>query len=412
MHTILHPAGSNPDIIIIGGGASGLAAACAIARRGIPAILIEKNDKLGKKLLATGNGRCNVWNTGEPVYFGDDGFAEQVLQLTGASGVRAFFAGLGLVTRQEEGGRVYPASNRADTVLRVMTQALERSSVAVRLNETVTQVTPDNGLWRVRLASGGTYSAPHVIFSGGGMAAPALGGTASMYDLLRPLGFSVVPPFPALCAVKTDKKKLKGLTGSRFMCRLTLMDGTLPIASAQGEALVAQDGISGVCAMQLGRDAGALMMKGISPVLNIDFSPLLGLTDSRMERKTPELPDSEPVLRWLNERAGFLSPRDLLTGALPRPLDTQLLKNKPEDTAQALVSFRLPVIGVRGFDGAQVTAGGVATRKIDPKTMQSHDHPGLYLTGELLNVDGDTGGWNLLFAFATGILAGESAGAV
>jgi NADPH-dependent 2,4-dienoyl-CoA reductase/sulfur reductase-like enzyme len=90
MHTILHPAGSNPDIIIIGGGASGLAAACAIARRGIPAILIEKNDKLGKKLLATGNGRCNVWNTGEPVYFGDDGFAEQVLQLTGASGVRAF----------------------------------------------------------------------------------------------------------------------------------------------------------------------------------------------------------------------------------------------------------------------------------------------------------------------------------
>ncbi len=405
----MRPAENNPAIIIIGGGASGLAAACIAARRGVPALLLEKNDKPGKKLLATGNGRCNVMNDGAPVYFGSEAFAKSVLGRCPAERVRAFLEGLGLVLRKEEGGRLYPSGNRADMVVSALLAPLENSSVQMRTGCTVTGVEQKGGVWQVYTEKGERHTAQKLLLAGGGRAAPRLGGTDSMYRIARGLGFSVTPLYPALCALETDKKPLHGLTGLRLLSRLTLWDGQKPVAAAQGEALFGENGISGVCAMQLARDAALLLGKGESPTLYMDFSPLNGLCDTVMERKTPAAPDIhfEPMLHWLRQRARLLPCDRLLSGFLPRPMDKRLLGRTIEETAQMLTQFALPVKGVRGFDHAQVTAGGVSTKGINPLTMES-PLKGLYLAGELLDVDGDCGGYNLLFAFAGGILAAEA----
>lgn len=406
----MHPAKSNPTFIIIGGGASGLAAACIAAQNGASALLLEKNDKLGKKLLATGNGRCNVMNDGPPVYFGSESFAKAVLTNCPKERVRGFLEGLGLVLRREEGGRLYPSGNRADMVVSALTAPLENSSVSVKTGCAVTKLRQTDGLWQVTDENGGHYTAPHVLLAGGGRAAPKLGGSDAMYAIAGSLGLDVTPLYPALCALETDKKPLHGLSGLRLLCRLTLCDGQRPIAAATGEALFGDSGISGVCAMQLARDAAIMTANGKTPTLYMDFSPLCGLCDAVMERKAPAAPDlhAKDMLFWLKKRAQSLPYERLLSGFLPRPLDKRLLGRTVEETARLLTCFALPVRGVRGFDHAQVTAGGVSTRGVNAATMES-PLKGLYLAGELLDVDGDCGGYNLLFAFASGISAAEAA---
>lgn len=161
--------------------------------------------------------------------------------------------------------------------------------------------------------------------------------------------------------------------------------------------------------MQLARAAGQGLMEGKNMEVSLDFSPTLGLCDAVMERKTPEAPDANlyQVRQWLTERQNYLAPQRLLSGALPKALADRMLGKTLEQTARNLCDWRLRVKGVRGFDHAQVAAGGISTKDINPQTMET-SLPGLYLCGELLNVDGDTGGHNLMFALATGILAGES----
>lgn len=336
---------------------------------------MEKNNKLGKKLLATGNGRCNIMNWGAPVYFGDAAFVEKVLSFCPPDSVRRFLEGLGLVLRQEEGGRIYPAGNRADMVLDAFTEPLNNSSVQVLLSTEAIGLQQIEKGWQVQTQTGESYTASHLILAGGGCAAPKLGGTDSMYRLLSEQGFTLVPPWPALCALETDKGPLRGLSGLRLLARA----------------------------------AGRGLKEGKNMEVSLDFSPTLGLCDAVMERKTPEAPDAnlDKVRQWLAERQSYLAPHRLLSGALPKALADKMLGKTLEQTARNLCDWRLRVKGVRGFDHAQVAAGGISTKGINPQTMET-SLPRLYLCGELLNVDGDTGGHNLMFALATGILAGES----
>ena len=371
---------------------------------------MEKNSKLGKKLLATGNGRCNIMNAGEPVYFGEKEFAHQVLSYCPPDSVRAFLEGLGLVLRTEEGGRMYPAGNRGDMVLDALTTPLLGSGVQVLLDTQAEKLEQVAEGWRVTASNGESYTAPSLILAGGSCAAPKLGGTDSMYQLLTPLGFELARPLPALCALETQRKPLQGLSGLRLLARLTLLAQGEPADAAQGEMLFGDTGVSGVCAMQLARAAAQALDKGQEVVLSVDVTPTLGLRDTAMERKPPEKPGqmAETARQWLLKRAGFLPDNRLLQGALPKPLADRLQGPSIEETAHHLADWRLQVTGVRGFDHAQVAAGGISTRGINAQTMESA-LPGLYLCGELLDVDGDTGGHNLMFALATGILAGESA---
>jgi len=403
---------NNADIIIIGGGASGLAAACVCAKAGARTLLIERQDRVGRKLLATGSGRCNLLNTSQPVYFGDAAFAREVLSNCNAHNVMDFFEALGLTFREEDGGLVYPASGRASEVLDVLRLPLEASPhvTVMTATEAVELLHRDDGLG-VATKDGAVFGARCVIAAGGGPAAPKLGGTDSLYALLERLGHAVLPPKPALTSLTTAREGIRGLSGLRVNAICTLTDGDMPVETAQGEVLFTDYGVSGVCVMQLSRAAGALLAAGKTPALYLDFSPLMGLAPFRWTRLPVQQPGlaAPAALAWLTDRAERLPERQLLVGAFPRLLADRLSNHPLPRLAELTTGYLLSITGVRGFEHAQVTAGGIDTADIDPATMASRLVSRLYLAGELLNVDGDCGGYNLLFAWASGITAARAA---
>ena len=418
MPTSMRPAESKGDLIIIGGGASGLAAACVAMRRGLRVLVLEKRDRVGKKLLATGNGRCNLMNMGEPVYFGHPRFAGEVLRHCPREQVLAFFEGLGLTT-VADGDLLYPASLQAASVLDVLRLPLEESPlVQLVTSAEVTDIRREHHGLQVHCANGQRFAAAAVIAAAGGPAQPRLSGADSLVAPLQALGHRLIPTRPALTGLITDKAAVRGLKGLRLPARCTLADGAgMPVAATEGEVIFAEDGVSGVCIMQLSRDAGDMLAQGKKPVLSLDFSPLLGLMPRRM-RRVPQAELTMPgesraaVMEWLHQRTIQLPPERLLTGAAPRLLADRLRGLSLADTAARLADFSLDITGLRGFDHAQVAAGGIDPSDVNPATMASRLVPGLFLTGELLDVDGDCGGHNLLFAWASGLLAGKGVGGV
>lgn len=399
----------NKQILILGGGASGLAAAVIASECGANVTILERSDRVAKKLLATGNGRCNLANVGKNAYYGDESFASEVLAHLGAEDVRAFFDRLGVPTRPDSAGRVYPACNQAAAVVDALRLRLSQSRVRIVTNTQATAIEKTADGYTVR-TSAGNFTAGKVIVCCGGLAAPKLG-AANAYDLLTPYGCKLIAPGPALTPIETEKAPIKGLSGLRLPVTLTLCNGKKPVACTQGEMLFADYGVSGVCVMQLSRDAHNLLKRRAKPVLYVDFSPAMGLGDYRMERLQPRSPyvNEQRMLRYLQEREAYMPENDLLLGALPRLLRERLPKASSEELAHLLCAYPLPVTGVRGYDQAQVTQGGIDTKDFSPATLEHRLHKGLYACGEILNVDGDCGGFNLQFAFACGMLAGEHA---
>ena len=397
------------SILILGGGASGLAAAVIASECGASVTILERSDRVAKKLLATGNGRCNLANMGKNVYYGDEKFADEVLARVGAEGVRAFFDRLGVPTRPDSAGRVYPACNQAAAVVDALRLRLSQSRVRIVTGAQATAIEKAESGYVVR-SSAGNFSADRVIVCCGGLAAPKLGAT-SAYNLLTQHGCRLIAPGPALTPLETEKAPIKGLSGLRLPVTLTLCDGKYSVACSQGEMLFADYGVSGVCVMQLARDAHNLLKRKARPVLYVDFSPAMGLGDYRMERLAPRSPYATEarLLRYLQEREAYMPEDDLLLGALPRLLRERLPLSSAEELAHLLCAYPLPITGVRGWDQAQVTQGGIDTHDFSPATLEHRQLKGLYACGEILNVDGDCGGFNLQFAFTCGMLAGEHA---
>ncbi len=401
----------NSDVIIIGGGAAGLTAALSASGCGAEHILIlEAAPRAARKILASGNGRCNLANAGPLRYYGDGDFAQRVMRSCPRDRVLAFLQGLGLAVVEEEGGRIYPACGQAAAVWDVLREHLDRRGVALRCGMPVTRIEKTGGGFRVH-AGGETFESPRVIAACGGMAGGNLGHDGVPYRLLQALGHTLTPPRPALTQLTAEKRAVKGLKGLRLPARLTLCAGDQPVSAAAGEVLFTDYGISGVCAMQLSRDAGELLEGGREAVLYLDFSPMLGLVPrvyDRVEAGDPQR--NVPLVRaCLQSRQRFLPAEGLLTGLLPRLLAEKMKGHSMDALARDLAAYRVPLTGVRGFEGAQVTRGGIACRDFCPETMESLLCPGLYAGGEMLNVDGDCGGYNLMFAFACGILAGAHA---
>lgn len=399
------------DVLIIGGGAAGLTAALSASDGGAKRVtVLEAAPRVGRKILASGNGRCNLANTGPLRYFGDEGFARQVMARMPVSQVLSFFHRLGVITVEEAGGRLYPGCGQAAAVLDALRQGIQRRGITEQCGVKVQGIR--------RIASGftvetdqGPRTARRVIVACGGMAGGKLGHDGAPYRLLTGLGHTLVTPRPALTQLIAEKEAVRGLSGLRLPARLTLCDGETPVAAACGEALFTDYGVSGVCAMQLSRDADALLSQKRRAVLYMDFSPMLGLAPRVYDRAEPQPVGSQTarVLACLEERRHIL-PRDaLLLGMAPRLLQEKLRGQTLPELAKSLSAYRAPLTGVKGFEHAQVTAGGIACGGFSPDTMESRLIPGLYCAGEMLNVDGDCGGYNLQFAFAGGILAGQSA---
>lgn len=392
-HTTMHLRKSK--CIIIGGGASGLAAACCLSKRDIPYILLEKNEKLGKKLYATGNGRCNILNMQAPVFFGDREFAEKVVAKSGASAIKAFLEELGLVIVEEEAGRAYPSVKRADAVVDCLSHGVKGE---VYLNTMAEALEYRAGSIRVK-TNQGDFLGENVIVCAGGSAQKKLGASDSMLHVLAALGFASIPQTPALCPIETETKKIAGLSGLRLSCTARLISGERVLLASKGELLFTDSGVSGILIMQLSRQIPFYPKDTLS--LSIDFSPLFGLCAEPFGRLAAEKTrHTQQVLAILKRRQENFDRNRPLLGILPDKLYQKLaVEGNPAQTAANITDFRLKIRGVRGMDFAQVSAGGIDCRAICPETMET-EKKGLYVAGEILNVDGDCGGYNLLFAFA------------
>ena len=409
------------DVIIIGGGAAGLSAALSASGQGARVTVLEGSPRVGRKILASGNGRCNLANTGPRSYPGNPAFASRVLDGCPVEAVLRFFHGLGLVTVQEEGGRVYPGCGQAAAVLDSLRGAAERRGIRVICESPAQKITPADGAWRVHTPQG-VLEARAVVAAFGGMAGGKLGHDGGPYRLLTALGHTLIPPRPALTPLTAEKSAVKGLSGLRLPAILTLAriqkparaEGALPLCQSQGEVLFTDYGISGVCAMELARSAQEEAGKtGVWPTVFIDFSPTLGLCPRRFfwrdENLSAPLDHAPAAEAWLADRQHILPIQGILQGALPRVLAERMGQNSIPQLARSLTAFPVPLTGVRGMEYAQVTAGGIQAEEFDGETMQSKIAPGLFAAGEMLDVDGGCGGFNLQFAFASGLIAGKQA---
>lgn len=396
-------------VLVIGGGAAGLAAAIAAAECGDRVTVLERMDRVGKKILATGNGRCNLMNTGARRYPGGKVLADAVLDRCGVDEQIRFWQHIGLRMRQEDGGRVYPISGMASTVLDTLRFAADSLGVEVVTGVHVTGLFKARHGWTV-MAGEQKWKAERMIVAGGGCAQPKLGSDGSTWQLLTELGHRLVTPKPALTQIITDTAAIKGLSGIRIRTCVRITRDEMEKYRESGELLFADYGVTGVCVMQCARYAEA------GDELHIDLTKALGF--DRADDFRQELHRRRKD--WQNR-----SQSELLTGLCVPKLAQALLQAAGITNAQrytcadlsvagidrlveAAADFHLTIRGVRGFENAQVTAGGIAADEFNPLTLESRIAPGVHAAGELLDVDGDCGGFNLMFAFGSGILAGLS----
>lgn len=367
-------------IAVIGGGAAGLCAAIAAAEAGCSVVLCEKNARVGKKLLLTGNGRCNLSNlSAAPFAYNDPSFVALVLSVLDCGEVRAFFDSLGLWTYADELGRVYPVSETSASVLDVLRLRCEALGVTTLCGREAVELQPRKGGWQILFREGEPLFAQKVIVTTGG-------GT----KLLRSAGHTVTPFEPVLCPIAADTAPIRGLSGLRVKCRAVLMEKNKKIAAERGEILFRDYGVSGIAAFDLSRfvRAGQTLVLDLMPDM-----PETGLKDTLAGR---DMPSGEALTGIFHRRVGEAIVRAAGSAA-------------PDALAHTIKNFSLAVTGKAEPKLAQVTRGGAKNGEFDPETMASRLCPGLYAAGEALDVDARCGGYNLHWAFASGLTAGRSA---
>lgn len=396
---------------IIGGGASGMAAALAAAENdAVQVVLMERQARVGRKLQATGNGRCNLTNLHalEGGYHGEDpGFSEFALSDFGPEDTLAWFSRLGLFTVAEDSGRVYPYSDQANSVVDVLRFALEKPNITVKLGFEAEKVkkTPEGFLVQSREE---TVFCDALIIACGGLAGTKLGGSMSGYKLLRSLGHRCTRLRPALVQLKTSWSGTAGLKGVRANCRAAICHNGEKLAESTGELQFTEYGLSGPVIFEISRDA---CQGGGDWVCRLDFLPQIDEETLKREllgRKRTSLPASELLTGILHNRLG----RVLTQAASIRAAQaiSELSEYEIGQAARAVKDFEIPLTEPMGMDCAQVTAGGIVTEEFDRQTLESRLVPGLYACGEVLDVDGDCGGYNLQWAWSSGRLAGANAG--
>ena len=397
-------------VIIIGAGASGMMAALTAAETpGRRVLLLERQQRAGRKLLATGNGRCNLTNTGAAIenYHGADrDFAAPALSAFPPAAALDFFHGLGLVTAEEYGGRVYPLSNSANSVLDVLRFALDARGVELRPACPARAIRREGAGFAVE-TDRETLHADKLIVACGGAAGAKLGGVTDGYELLKMLGHRRTALRPALVQLLTAPEYPRALKGVRADCALRLLAGEDVLAESGGELQFTETGVSGPAAFDLSRAASeAGEGCAVSADFLRDYSPdaVLSLLKKR-RADLPVLPVSETLTGMLHNRLG----RMLVKYAAldPNAPVGELSDGELSRLARTVKDFRLPLRGTEGFDSAQVTAGGVKTSGFNPETLESWFVPGLFACGEVLDIDGDCGGYNLQWAWASGRLAGR-----
>ena len=395
---------------IIGAGASGMAAALAASENpNNTVILMERQARVGRKLQATGNGRCNLTNlhADGASYHGDaPAFAAPAMAAFNVQKTLSWFSSLGLCAVAEESGRVYPYSDQANSVVDVLRFALHRPNIILKTGFEVTKAKKTTQGFLVESAEEQVHC-DRLIIACGGLAGTKLGGSMSGYQLLRGFGHKITKLRPALVQIKTHWGANAALKGVRANCRAQILRDGAVVAQSEGELQFTEYGLSGPVIFEVSRDV--CREKG-EWSCRLDFIPMWEedeLLAALRRRKETDLPVEELLTGILHNRLGrVLTHAAGINSGLIRDLREEELK----DVVRAVKDFRIPLAEPMGMDSAQVTAGGAVTGEFDSETMESRLMPGLYACGEVLDIDGDCGGYNLQWAWSSGRLAGESAG--
>lgn len=398
-------------ILVLGGGAAGIAAAIAAketAGDSADVVLVEQFPRVGKKLLATGNGRCNLDNENiapEKYFTANPGQLARMLETMGDP--LSWFRAHGLVTRTDEAGRVYPYSQQASDVLNLLLHHMEKLGIRVKTDCKVKSLTKKGTTYTVLLENGTKLFGNGVILALGGKAGPQFGTDGFALSLAEELGMKTEESYPCLVPLVTKKQEIAGLSGIRVKARATLFDGNEEVTAEDGEIQFTAYGLSGIAIMQLSGHFPRLYR----PEISLDLFP-------QMEEET--------LVSLLTERLdilGEVTPEQYLTGLINSRVGQAVWKAagcpeervRPETLpplAKTLKNWRFTGLRATDYQSAQTTGGGVCLSAVSPETFEVRGMPGLFLVGESLDVAGMCGGFNLHWAFGSGIAAGKAAGAI
>ena len=395
------------DIVIIGGGASGLVAAITASKnKNNKVTLIEKNQTLGKKILATGNGKCNYYNSDQNLSHynsTNNDLIKEIITKENLKEVENFFSSLGIIPKIKN-GYYYPFSNQATTIKNALVREVEKNT-KVLLETTVEKINKIENKFKVK-TNNGVIECDKVIIATGSKASPKTGSTGEGYNFLKDFNHTIIDVNPALVQLKTKGNFLKDWTGIRTDVKVSLYINNKNIKSDQGEIQLTNYGVSGICIFNLSR-----------------FVPIALNNNDKVEVKINFLPFTSTPEELLKDLSNNNSMNDILEGILNNKLVAVILnkssinKNKKynelsikekEVLIENLTNFTLEVIGTNSYEECQVCSGGVPLTEINTKTMESKIVNNLHIVGELLDVDGDCGGYNLTFAWVTALLAGKS----
>ena len=398
-------------IAIIGAGASGMAAALAAAENeNNHVILLERQARVGRKLQATGNGRCNLSNIhakGSGYHGSEPAFVTPAISAFDPQATLNWFGSLGLFTVTEESGKVYPYSDQANSVVDVLRLALVKENITLQTGYEVTKIQKTDTGFHVTDGEN-SITCDKLIVACGGLAGSKLGGTMSGYKLLAKLGHRSTKLRPSLVQIKSSWPGLPSLKGVRTNCHVQILHNGECYAQSTGELQLTEHGISGPVAFEISRDVCAASGQWTA---KLDFLPNTTMETLEAElqrRRTTNLPMDELLTGILHNRLGRVLTK--AAGIKGKQNVKQISNAELKEVLVAVKSLEIDLTEPLGMDSAQVTAGGVLTEGFDPATMESKLIPGLYACGEVLDIDGDCGGYNLQWAWSSGRMAGLSAG--
>lgn len=402
-------------VIVIGAGAAGMMAAISANLNGAEVILLERNDRVGRKLLATGNGRCNYTNRNLSIknYHGENPkFAYSGLSQFNVDSTIEFLETIGVTPSIEDNGKIFPLSYQSSSMVDILKYEIDSENVNLITGAYVTDIEKDREKFKVILKDKRVFQADRVIISTGGMALPNSGSDGNGYQLCKKLGHTIIEPFPGLVQLKLQGDHFKSLNGTKFLGRAELYVDDKILLSDTGDILFASYGISG------------------PPILNLSRSAIYNLNrNKKVEVRVSIIHhmDLENLYEYLLYRFSLMGKKTVeiaLIGLINKKLILPILKNvninKEKNSAdltkeeirrltEILNSWSFNVIGSQPWANAQITAGGINTNEVHSKTLESKIIKGIYIVGEILDIDGDCGGYNLQWAWSSGYIAGEKA---
>jgi hypothetical protein len=400
------------DMIVIGAGAAGLIASITAARAGHTVTLLEQNSKIGKKILVSGNGKCNIDNKYISInrfHSQNPSFIEAVLEDYDFDVVKKFFTSIGLELIEGKEGKMFPMSLQAGSVVELLEYEAKRAGVQILCNCMVTSIDKKADIFTVE-TSQGVKTGKKLLLSSGSPAAPQLGGSNSGYAFATKMGHTLIPRHPSLVQLCSEERWVQECAGVKVAGIAQLYANGEYITEKKGDLLFTNYGISGLAILDLSREVSTRLANFDYCELNLDLMPelskekLTNLLLNRIEEGSPK-----PLTLWLQ---GVLNKKlihiILEQSKCKAKLESELNRKEVGKLVYAIKNLKLSINDTKGFKGAEVATGGINTTEVNPQTMESKLIPDLYFAGEILDVDGDRGGFNFHFAWVSGLRVGNS----